>query len=528
MKPRKLVFLLCCAVFGSALINQFVFHRGVAAAQVRTIQVGTASGAVGGTINVPIELVSQGDENAVGFSLTFDPAVLSNPVAALGSGATGASFNTNNSQAAQGRFGVALAFSANQKFTAGVQQMIVVTFSIAANANFGTTNIGFGDQPVQREVADVTANTLTATFMGGAVTITKGYEADVTPRPDGDNNGTVTITDWVQVGKFVAGLDTAADGSEFQRADCAPRSTLGDGRISIIDWTQAGRYAAALNPATPAGGPTTSAPPSLASNRLVVAARQPDTTETVSTPSTIRLRQLPATGIRQRTTASVDIDATGTENAIGFSIIFNASHWRLVNVKAGGDLEEAILHINSTQADRGRIGIALAMPVGKAIARGTRQLLVCEFAPVASRKGMPFTFGFGDTPVRKEMADVEANPIIAGYSVEGFELELLRAGLGEKSFNRIVSSAQPIWLRGTNLAIGAETASASEYRTSLAGTKVIVIDCLGEQRFLALRFVSPEMLNGLLPASLAEGTATVIVTNSNGDNFYSLIEISRR
>src|SRR5262249_43154071 len=87
------------------------------------------------------------------------------------------------------------------------------------------------------------------------------YEADVTPRPNGDNNGTVTIADWVQIGRFAAGLDTAEIGSEFQRADCAPRATLGDGEISIADWVQAGRYAAGLDPIVPAGGP--SGPPTL-------------------------------------------------------------------------------------------------------------------------------------------------------------------------------------------------------------------------------------------------------------------------
>jgi hypothetical protein len=260
MTPRKLVFLFCCAVFGSVVFHHhFSASSQAIAAQARIVRVAAASGAVGGTINIPIEIVSQGDENAIGFSLTFDAAVLGNPVAALGSDATGATINTNASQAAQGRFGLALAFPANQKFAAGVRQLAVVTFSVAASANFGTTNLGFGDQPVLREVADTSANALTTTFTSGAVTLTKGFEADVQPRPDGDNNGQVTVTDWVQVGKFVAGLDTAAPGNEYQRADCAPRTGLGDGRISIIDWTQAGRYAAALDPATPAGGPTMAA-----------------------------------------------------------------------------------------------------------------------------------------------------------------------------------------------------------------------------------------------------------------------------
>jgi hypothetical protein len=87
------------------------------------------------------------------------------------------------------------------------------------------------------------------------VDMSLGYEGDVAPRPNGSNNGTVTIADWVQVGRFVAGLDIPSCGSEFQRADVAPRNTLGDGRITISDWVQAGRYVAGLDPVTPAGGP---------------------------------------------------------------------------------------------------------------------------------------------------------------------------------------------------------------------------------------------------------------------------------
>ena len=37
--------------------------------------------------------------------------------------------------------------------------------------------------------------------------IFSGYEADLSPRPNGKRNGTVTISDWVQAGRFVIGLD---------------------------------------------------------------------------------------------------------------------------------------------------------------------------------------------------------------------------------------------------------------------------------------------------------------------------------
>ncbi|MBX3278401.1 MAG: hypothetical protein KF868_10405 [Acidobacteria bacterium] len=82
-----------------------------------------------------------------------------------------------------------------------------------------------------------------------------GYEADVAPRPDGSNTGSVTLADWVQVGRYAVGLDPISPGSEFQRADCAPKATLGDGRITLADWVQAGLYAAGVDAPVRAGGP---------------------------------------------------------------------------------------------------------------------------------------------------------------------------------------------------------------------------------------------------------------------------------
>jgi hypothetical protein len=82
------------------LMVRAVMAFGDGAAQARAVHVGAASGSPGGQVSVPIELVAQGDENALGFSLTFDPAVLSNPQAALGSDASGATLNANTSHLA--------------------------------------------------------------------------------------------------------------------------------------------------------------------------------------------------------------------------------------------------------------------------------------------------------------------------------------------------------------------------------------------------------------------------------------------
>jgi uncharacterized protein (TIGR03437 family) len=167
-EERLTLFALCLigAIAGSAGL-----FTTTAVAQTRAIRVTGAAAAAGGEVSVPIELTSLGNENAAGFSINFNPGVLSNPRAVLGGGASGATLNTNAAQSSQGRFGVALALQSGQSFTAGARQLVIVTFAVASSAARGPTPITFGDQPVAREVAGVNANVLPADFVPGAVTV---------------------------------------------------------------------------------------------------------------------------------------------------------------------------------------------------------------------------------------------------------------------------------------------------------------------------------------------------------------------
>ncbi len=140
-------------------------------AQAREVRIVNVSATTGQNVNVAVELVSQGNENAIGFSLNFNPTVLSAPATVPGNGAAGAMLNVNPAQVANGRLGVALALSTGQTFAAGTRQLIVVTFTVAGNAAAGSSPITFGDQPIAREISDVTANTLTSAFTAGAVTV---------------------------------------------------------------------------------------------------------------------------------------------------------------------------------------------------------------------------------------------------------------------------------------------------------------------------------------------------------------------
>jgi len=503
---------------GGGPSNAMTFNITRPPAGPRTVRVAPATGSSGANVVVPIELVSQGDENALGFSLTFDQAILGAPQAALGADAAGATLNTNASQAAQGRFGAILALPSGGMFSAGTRRIVNVTFTIA-NTQAASTNIGFGDQPIPREVSNANASPLPANYTPGVVTITSGYEADVAPRPNGDE--TVTVIDWVQLGRFVAGLDTAANGSEFQRADCAPRADKGDGRLTASDWAQAGRYAAGLDPVVTAGGPTS--PVSVTTFASMIAARAVKSDE----PRLLRIiagdHLLGATR-----TVVVELDAQGDESALGFSLRFNPSEWRFVSAEAGRDAQQAVIHLNANEAARGRLGLVLALPASGRFSAGARQIVALKFAPVSGPRAKPLAIGFADEPVSREVVSGEAFALPARYEVKstspnvGALANVSAASLlaGELAAGQIVTAF------GENLAPATQTAASLPLPLELAGVRVLVTDSHGVERLAPLFFVSLAQINYLLPEEMAEGVATVRITNSEGAVSLGVIEVA--
>ncbi|MBL8189997.1 MAG: hypothetical protein JNK38_18425 [Acidobacteria bacterium] len=475
----------------------------------RTLRVGQASGSPGSTVTVPIELVAQGDENALGFSLNFDPAVLNNPQVMTGSDAANASLNVNSSQLGQGRVGVLLALPAGQAFPSGVRQVVKVTFTIGTGVTVTTTQLGFGDQPIAREISSVNASILPVNYVGGALTITQGYEADVAPRPNGNNNGTVTVTDWVQVGRFVAGLDTAAVGSEFQRADVAPKESLGDGRLSVSDLTQAGRYAAGLDAVVAAGG-STSPVSGLAANETTPPAEIEQVTRNV--------RIVEARVERgQSGVVAVAFEAQGGENAFGFSLNFDSSQLRFVSATLGKDAVNATLAVNANQIANGRVGIVLALPGGQSFAVGIRELVTLNFMAVAEGNPEMTALGFSDLPVARELADVNARVLPVNFTGASVKITRTAASVSAASFVGTELASESITAAfGSKLATTIQIADRLPLPTELAGTTIKVKDSAGVERLAPLFFVAPTQINYLIPAGMASGKATMTITSGDG------------
>jgi hypothetical protein len=136
----------------------------------RVMTAGQATMLQGQTGTLSVTLAAQGNENALGFSLGFDPTLVSFAGAGLGSDAAGAMLFINGNQAASGRLGFALSLRTDGSFPAGTREVIRVSFRASTSVS-GTFSPLFTDQPVPLEVSDPGANALPASYANGAVII---------------------------------------------------------------------------------------------------------------------------------------------------------------------------------------------------------------------------------------------------------------------------------------------------------------------------------------------------------------------
>ncbi len=471
----------------------------------RLMQVVTNSAAPNSKVTVPVSFYSEGNENALNFSLKFDSTLLSNPQVTLGSDAAIGTLNVNSSQFAQGRIGVQLSLPQGQRFGSGAREIAKVTFTIKANPGVGATVVEFGDDPVVRGMVDASGNAVVGTYASGNVVIVPGFEADVNPRPLG--NGSVSIADWTQVGLFASGLDVPSDGSEFQRADCAPKNTLGDGRLTIADWVLAGRYAAGLETMVAAGGESAPvAAASLAFEKTVANNFSSfDAVTGEEQQQTRNIRAVPVNFNRgQENTIIVELNALGNENALGFSANFDTSQLSFVRATLGPDAAGAALNVNVSQLDMGRVGIGLALSSGQSFPAGTRRIVQLTFNVPPTSSLNTTTVGFGDLPIAREVVDAAANVLPTTYTAG--EITLLPLISQSPTLTSIAPNS--VIVGGGNFVAtltGANFVNGSVARVTINGTTA--------ERFT--EFVSSTQLRATILAQDIADTGTIGVSVQN-------------
>ncbi|MBX2821788.1 MAG: T9SS type A sorting domain-containing protein [Rhodothermaceae bacterium] len=382
--------------------------------EMATIRVADAYATRGSVAKVPIILNGRGIENALGFSLSFDATLLTNPSVSLGKDAGEAQLQVNDAESMDGILGIALALPSGDTFPLEDQELIVVDFDVQPEASVDSTVIEFIDQPIRREVSDPNASEIAASWLPGTVYLFNGYEGDVASRPEG--NGDVSIIDWVQCGRFVAGLDTVqVGGNEFQRADTAPRVdenevlVLGDGTLSSADWTQCGMYAAKLDPPTLAGGPF-----SAVSEAQLLAANAEDQRKLFASSNKQRVVRLPDEMVRsgEEVTLVVELEAEGDENALGFSLDFDPAY---LTYSAASMNDSILYYINDHKVDSGRIGFIMALPAGETFTEGTQQFLNIRFTAQQLEATDSTTITFTDNPIIRETSGATANVLASSF-----------------------------------------------------------------------------------------------------------------
>jgi hypothetical protein len=366
-------------------------------ATVRLVSTNVPSGSI---VTVPITLAANGNENGLAFSINFNTTNLSYAGVSLGNGAPGGFLISNTSATNTGKLGLSIALPYGTTFNSGTQEVARVSFASAVlfSPSLTVSTISFSDQPTLRQLLDGQVNVLPAGYSNGTVTISAatGYEGDVFPRSNGDTN--LSLADWLIMGRYVARLEYPTNAAQFQRADCAPRATLGDGAIKVTDWVQADRYISGLDPLTPVGGPT---------NEIVGPGAGPSASRIVSASS---LTLVPG----QIGAISINLAAQGNENALGFTLSFDPALVSLTGVKPGTDASGATLIVNTNQAGAGLVGCVLALATPNAFGAGNRELLQVNFQ--AALGGGSFSPSFTDALVPREISDAGANALPASYA----------------------------------------------------------------------------------------------------------------
>ena len=225
--------------------------------------------------------------------------------------------------------------------------------------------------------------------------------------PRGAPNGVVGATDWVQVGRFYAGLSDVSNACEFARADCAPKP-CGNGVIGATDWVQAGRYYAGLD--IPVPQMTDCPPPSGFAPKAKSKTRNLAGDRFISITNTTIARGA-TNGF------SVILNAQGDENALGFTIHFDTNVLTYVSAQRGADAASAPQFlVNTSDLAHGLIGVGLLLDADTTFPSGTQSVVRINFRAQPGSNTVVTPVVFADWPVAREISNPLAEELTANYS----------------------------------------------------------------------------------------------------------------
>ena len=135
----------------------------------RKIAVGNLDARNATSVTVPIDITSFGEERAVGFTLEYDPSVLSDPRVALGELAGDGAILTVNSNE-KGRIVILIDAENSLVRNAGSGQIVSITFDVTKEAS-GLTPIRFNSASAATGVSDQLGASLSTRWLDGSVRV---------------------------------------------------------------------------------------------------------------------------------------------------------------------------------------------------------------------------------------------------------------------------------------------------------------------------------------------------------------------
>ncbi len=374
---------------------------------LRMVRVVSTAAAAAAAVEVPVELVGFGDESSVGFSLNFDPAVLSFTSASLGSGAPGAGLLLNTNGLNSGRLGVVLARQAGQTFARGTNQLLRLRF-LAGNISESAA-LSFGDDPVACEVADLLANPRPAGFRDGLLSIL-ATAPSITQPP---TNLVAPIFSTAVLRAEVAGSVPLA--CQWQRDGIeVPGATDAVLILSRVTPAQAGDYRLVVT------------------NAVGVA---------VSDAATLQVPRVVRAGATNGPTGNlievpIELLSAGDENSLGFSLAFDPARLTAVGASPGNGLA---LNINTNAP--GQIGVALARPGNAPFGFGTQQVASIQF--LLGQQAGTNDYLWIDAPVARDLADTNASSLAVQFAPGFINIQLVAPQITRQP------AAPPAWAGDT-------------------------------------------------------------------------------
>ncbi len=351
---------------------------------LRTLRLADREIPAGTIIEVPVELDAFGDENAVGFSLAFDPLHLEFLSAERPVAAGQMILNVQAAAAGLGKVGIAIARPPGQNFGVGAVTVARLRFRVGGIP--GSLEVGLVGDPVTVEIADVKGRIRPVEVRSGRWTILDTAPSIIVP-PAGT---VVRLFDPVR-------LEVDALGSEPMHFRWFRNGQPVDGATN--------RFLAFV-----ASGP------GLAGSYHVVVSNAVQSVTSV--PAMVDLRRvvrIGGTNVPTGTTLSLPVEAllAGTENAIGFGLRFDPTLVNLISVQPGGSVANASWIVRTNGPVAGVAGIALALPAGQRLPAGTQTVAVLTFeaGQNAGTSGIRFT----DAPISREVADADARIVATDF-----------------------------------------------------------------------------------------------------------------